>query len=355
MSYNRIYWAIQALGIAPEGSNGDFYGTEKAAIAEAKFVSGVQSVGITTSFDVEQVFELGQLSLYEDVEEVPDVEITIERVIDKHKLLYSRAAGVTDDTATSISAMQNTKVDVWFSLTGDANDNAGDNAPPEDQVYCSGMYMSSASFTLATDGNLTESVTMVGNHKVWHSSPTAGITGAPTGTQGGTDTVMRRNNVRIYTPSAGTTSISHDLSGGAGAISEKITSVSVSVDFGREEINVLGQKLPYYRYVSYPVEVTTEIEVLARGADNVNAKPETSNVAERAVKFFIDTKDDAAATTAGTAHADTIATIDVGSKNKLPSVTWGGGDTGGANATITYSYRNFNDLTVTSHASTYYA
>ena len=28
--------------------------------------------------------------------------------------------------------------------------------------------------------------------------------------------------------------------------------------------------------------------------------------------------------------------------------TWGGGSTGGENATITYSYRNFNDLTVTS-------
>ena len=354
MSFNRIYWAIQALGVSADGSDSDTYGTEKAAIASSNFVSGVQSVGITTSFNLEQVFELGQLSLYEDVEEVPDVEVTIERVIDNHKLLYSRCAGDTTVDGVSISGMQNNKVDLWFSLTTDGEDDAGD-ANPNHVVWMSGMYMSSASFTFPTDGNLTESVTMVGNHKVWFDSPGAKITGAPTGTSGGTGTVQRRQNVRIYTPS-GSTSISNDIQGDtASAITAKITSVSVSVDFGREEINVLGQKLPYYRYVSYPVEVTTEIEVLARGADNVNAKPETSNVAERAVKFFIDTNDDAAATTAGTAHADTIATIDVGSKNKLTSVTWGGGDTGGANATITYSYRNFNDLTVTSHASTYYA
>ena len=352
MSFNRIYWAIQALGISAEGSDGDTYGSDKAAIASSNFVSGVQSVGITTSFNLEQVFELGQLSLYEDVEEVPDVEVTIERVIDDHKLLYSRCAGDTTVDGKSISGMQNNKVDLWFSLTDDDNNNAGD-ARPTSVVWMSGMYMSSASFTFPTDGNLTESVTMVGNHKVWFDSPGYDITGAPTGTSGGTGTVQRRQNVRIYSPTTGTTSIANDLqSGGAAALTAKISSVSVSVDFGREEINVLGQKLPYYRYVTYPVEVTTEVEVLARGTENVNAKPETANVSERAVKFYIEPRGASSGDTPDT--NSTIALVDVGAKNKLTSVTWGGGDTGGANATITYSYRNFNDLTVRSFKSTYY-
>ena len=352
MSFNRIYWAIQALGISAEGSDGDTYGSDKAAIASSNFVSGVQSVGITTSFNLEQVFELGQLSLYEDVEEVPDVEVTIERVIDDHKLLYSRCAGDTTVDGKSISGMQNNKVDLWFSLTTDQEDDAGD-AAPNHVVWMSGMYMSSASFTFPTDGNLTESVTMVGNHKVWFDTPGASIAGAPTGTSGGTGTVQRRQNVRIYSPTTGTTSIANDLqSGGAAALTAKISSVSVSVDFGREEINVLGQKLPYYRYVTYPVEVTTEVEVLARGTENVNAKPETANVSERAVKFYIEPRGASSGDTPDT--NSTIALVDVGAKNKLTSVTWGGGDTGGANATITYSYRNFNDLTVRSFKSTYY-
>lgn len=351
MSFNRIYWAIQALGISADGSDGDTYSTEKEAIASSNFVSGVQSVGITTSFNLEQVFELGQLSLYEDVEEVPDVEVTIERVIDDHKLLYSRCAGDTGTSGTTISGMQNNKVDLWFSLTTDAQDDAGD-ANPNHVVWMSGMYMSSASFTFPTDGNLTESVTMVGNHKVWFDTPGASIAGAPTGTSGGTGTVQRRQNVRIYTPS-GSTSISNDIQGDtASAITAKISSVSVSVDFGREEINVLGQKLPYYRYVTYPVEVTTEVEVLARGTENVNAKPETANVSERAVKFYIEPRGASSGDTPDT--NSTIALVDVGAKNKLTSVTWGGGDTGGANATITYSYRNFNDLTVRSFKATYY-
>ena len=36
----------------------------------------------------------------------------------------------------------------------------------------------------------------------------------------------------------------------------------------------------------------------------------------------------------------------MGQKNKLSSVSYGGGDAGGGNATVTYSYTNFNDFTV---------
>ena len=39
--------------------------------------------------------------------------------------------------------------------------------------------------------------------------------------------------------------------------------------------------------------------------------------------------------------------IDLGTKNKLTSVNYTGGDTGGGNATITYSYQTFNDFTYT--------
>jgi hypothetical protein len=40
--------------------------------------------------------------------------------------------------------------------------------------------------------------------------------------------------------------------------------------------------------------------------------------------------------------------IDLGTKNKLSSVTYGGGNAGtnGGNATVTYSYSNFNSCSV---------
>ena len=43
--------------------------------------------------------------------------------------------------------------------------------------------------------------------------------------------------------------------------------------------------------------------------------------------------------------------FDLGSKNKLASVSYGGGSTGGENATCTYSYSTFNALTVNGPAN----
>jgi len=430
MAYNRIYWAIQALGIAREGSHngahpspaydtgtsGGVAGTPGTVsqIVNSIFTPGVQSVGITTTFNLEQVFEMGQLSIYQDVEEVPDVEVTIERVIDSFCLLYSRcadynAANDVADGGPTIAGMQDHKVDLWFSLTSDAADNAGDTKPTN-VVWMSGMYMSSASFTFATDGNLTESITMVGNHKKWVGAqdgivPADYMQGVPstyvdgdhsttsyvndTSSEAGIEIgrLQRRQNVRLYsedTDASTLTNVHRDLSGMTGTFASnkdngegskagqpsagvngteaRLTSATVSVDFGREQINVLGQKLPYYRYVTFPVEVTCEIEVLARGQENVNALPEAANVTERMLQFFIEpinelkapianagTSDTGNAAQGATASTNAIAHFNLGKKNKLTSVTWGGGDTGGANSTITYSYRNFNELRVTSH------
>jgi hypothetical protein len=303
----RVYWAISALGVAPDGSS---------SATESEFVSGIQSVGITTTFNLEQVFQLGQLSLYQDVEEVPDVEVTVERVLDGFDCMYTRVMG----TGT-ISENQDVKKDIYFNVYSDANNEVGDGNP-EAGVHCSGMYCSSATFTFPSDGNLTESISLVGNHATWSSS--AQIGSAPSTAMSGS--VKRRQNVT-------------NISAIRSALSElasdaQITNITVSVDFGREQINVLGQKLPYHRYVTYPVEVTCEVETLARGSANVSAAPEQDNTSEQSISIV------------GGGH-----TFNLGSKNKLQSYTYGGGSTGGENATITYSYRNFNDLTVTETAS----
>ena len=41
--------------------------------------------------------------------------------------------------------------------------------------------------------------------------------------------------------------------------------------------------------------------------------------------------------------------FNLGDKNILSSFTWNGISTDGTNATVTYSYRNFNTMTVTSN------
>ena len=38
--------------------------------------------------------------------------------------------------------------------------------------------------------------------------------------------------------------------------------------------------------------------------------------------------------------------FDLGGKNRLASLTYGGGDAGGGNVSVSYSYTNFNELDV---------
>ena len=116
-----------------------------------------------------------------------------------------------------------------------------------------------------------------------------------------------------------------NLSGG-----NHIQSVSVSTDFGQENIQELGRFGPYHRYATFPIEVTAEFEVIATSGDLISVSGSHPNLQDRTITI----KD-----TAGT-----ILTL--GTKNKLSSVSYSGADTGGGNATVSYSYSNFNVLTV---------
>ena len=111
----------------------------------------------------------------------------------------------------------------------------------------------------------------------------------------------------------------------------KIQSINISTDFGREDIYELGKRAPYYRAPNFPIEVTIDIEMIALGTDGINAAEEQENLTEQTIKII--TEDG--------------KTFDLGTKNRLSSVTYGGGDASGGQATCTYSYTNFNDLTIT--------
>jgi hypothetical protein len=100
---------------------------------------------------------------------------------------------------------------------------------------------------------------------------------------------------------------------------------------GREQINQLGSRTPYNRYVSFPTEVTSTLEVIAIAGDNVTAV-ETARTNLSNHEICVVLKDS--------------TVIHLGKKNKVSSVTYGGGDAGGGNATVTYNFSNFNDLVV---------
>jgi len=347
MANKRTYWAIQGLGTAAHGTG--------PSITEYDYAPGIQSVGMSTNFNLEQIFQLGQLEIYQDLEEVPDIELTIERAMDEHALFYVRAVGHAevgggtpyDAGIKTLTGTQNNRADVYFAVYSDGFENAGD-VEPDAACYMSGMFCSSASFNFGTDGFFTESVSLVGESQIWNA-PGVGETfdGAPTSVDLHTGAVSKRQHFRFFDA----TQVPEPLATLDADLDDfKIPSISVSVDFGREQMFSLGQRQAYHRYVTFPIEVTCDIEAYVTDVADMAVKvhAEDDNTSEQKIKFIV------AAGPVDNLHAGgaVIHTFDLGEKNRLSSITWNGISTDGTNATITYSYRNFNKLDVTTAATT---
>jgi len=379
-SNKRVFYATQAVAIGDQGATSvvdspaagaTLNGSGKAIIAH-----GLQSIGVNTNFNLEQIFELGQLALYENYEEVPEIEVSFEKVLDGYSLVYH--LGTVDSTSPTLTGRSNARADVRLAVGFDTNDymaNGVNSGVAE--LYCSGMYVSSVSYNLSTDGNFTESTSFVGNDKEWISESGGRL--LLTGDDGALDSafattvfgsdapigagnsVLRRQNLvngtagKVHNAVTFKTLVPDILEGGTAdstvgytgckTISETtgpfIQSASVSCDLGRENIQQLGKKAPYYRYVSFPVDVTCDIEVTATAGDNVDAFEEGYATASNGVAVGKNLKD----------HSiqfvlDDSTVLQLGNKNKLTSITYGGGDAGGGNATISYSFTNSNDFVV---------
>ena len=115
-SNRRIYYATHQVGLKADGSGGNF--TE---------IHGAQSVGMTTNFNLEQVFELGQLSIYENIEEIPDVEITLNKVLDGYPLIYHLAT--TDAPTPTLAGRSASKAIFGLSIFPDTNESATGTPP----------------------------------------------------------------------------------------------------------------------------------------------------------------------------------------------------------------------------------
>ena len=112
LNNDRIFYATQAVAIAPDGTAPLNYDANDVA-------HGVQSVGITTNFNLEQAFELGQLEIYENIEGLPDVEVSMEKLLDGNRLLYHMASDFDSADGTAISPTATGKLIRRSKVTSD--------------------------------------------------------------------------------------------------------------------------------------------------------------------------------------------------------------------------------------------
>lgn len=75
----RLFYAVQAIGFAPFGKSYPAMPLQPSGFVVAH---GVQNTNIQTTFNLSPVFELGQLELYENIEGIPDIQVTAQKVLD---------------------------------------------------------------------------------------------------------------------------------------------------------------------------------------------------------------------------------------------------------------------------------
>lgn len=373
---NRIFFAGHSLAIKTNGGALTF--------TTGHLAKGVQNAGITTNINLDPQFELGLLEIYENVEGIPDVELTAQKVLDGRAPLY--LMGTTAAVDPTLNGRSNARADIGLAVYPDTNTFA--SGTPLSVMVVSGAYINSVGYNFVLDGSFTEDVSWVANDKIWTRAP-----GTATGTPnyGEVDLVTmptitwnaHMNNRDVPSAQGGIarsedfswavptgTGITSDANGAvdhpdvsvlpteifgisrsgtnpttvAGKFDAHISNISTSVSFNRETINELGRRGPYNRSITFPVEVTTQIGMTATEGDLTTqieagafgsvgtgvCTADRTNVRNRTIRLV---------TCDGTR-------IYLGTKNKLSSVSYEGGDAGGGNVNVTYNYSTQNVFTV---------
>jgi len=388
MANKRVFYATKKAGLSGTGvGNG---------AKTFQQLHGLQSVGMTTTFNLEQAFELGQLAIYENIEGIPDVSIDIEKVLDGYCPVYVLATsinGVTSSgedgksSAPSLIGRSRAQADFCMAIYKDTDELAyrstdatleGDHGLghlAESHVVCSGVFVNSVSYNIGIDGNASESVSLVGQDKVWFSqaksttrkhaiawSSTDLITAAEepqalrpassggvnrredvlfdyaNSTIGKQESEYPRSGIGTVLPThiPGINTKGQNKTNADGTFRCHLQSFSCSSDFGREDIFELGRRGRYHRFLPFPTEVTCEVTIISTSGDLISAteaghpNKDNQNLTDQAIRL----------------HMREGLIVDLGRKNKLSSVSVTGGDAGGGNEEITYSYTNFNDMTV---------
>jgi len=357
---DRIYFAVEQVAISTPGDN------------DWVAVFGLQSFGLSMDIPLQEIFQLGKLSPRTQLEDLPDVNMTLEKHLDGTPLVY-HLCSQTANTPT-LAGRSASLADVAFSVFDPTQDCA--TGVPTFTVQAINGYYQNVSYNFDVEGVFTESVGIIANDLIVSNDTSILNTGEQArasaavvnGLFTGDDdfSVNRRENMLFQLTTNALdvngqyadpdcTILPFEIDGilnpadtlldvGDYVNDESdIQSISVSASITRNRKNALGKFAPVCQQIQLPVEVTTEIRVLPRaggipsateigilntGTDLCWSGPR--NRREFSIRI---------ATCEGTR-------IYTGSKNKLRSFSMSEGNAGGSDASFSYTYRTLNDFTV---------
>ena len=292
---NRVYFASQGLSVS------------------GITVEGAQSVGISVNYNLEQAFQLGRLAIYDNIVTDGEVTVTASKNLDGNKTMFGLMGG------GNVGGYGDTRVNIVVA----SNTNESDTSLNSSAQVCTtmtGCYLSSLSYTFPSDGFATEEISWITDNK-----SIEGTVNAPSAT--GAENVYR-----------------HHVSWSGVHENDNVTNISVSTDLGREAMFKLGSFRPYHRFANFPFEVTVEFTVANTGVDNTVVDLDgvtcTGNGSLPALTDIFVYVCDSNQNTANVGYTFTMRGC------RLSAVSQDGGDTGGGNASTTYTYITYNNLNV---------
>lgn len=383
MANNRIFYPVHMVAVKEDDGTTNFDYDDS--------VHGVQTMSMTTDFNLTQTNELGTQTIYANVEGVPNIQVSLSKALDGWPTPYLLATQKA--TAPTLIARSKVRSTIGAAVYPDDQTNSSGDATAV--CLISGAFVDSISYNFSTDGNFTEDTTFVANDKLWYrrkasNDPTSNDFNASHVPGYGEDDL--RSNLpslvwNSYIPNIDSpiaplgiaTSIDFDFSLPEGTLTPDrngavdhrdctvmppeiagfttsgtnprtgdqyaahVSSFTCSVSLSREDLLELGRRGPYYRAATFPVEVTSELSATATEGDLVSALEFGifGTGLTRCSGIGVNTKD----RTIRVVLCEGLR-LYLGTKNRLQSVGYSGGDAEGGNVTISYTYTNFNDFTV---------
>lgn len=331
---NRVFWPAQSVGVAPQSAPTTF-----------STIRGLQSVGLSAQLPIQFIFELGYGPSYDSYEETPEVEVSLEKVMDGYAPIHTL---VTQGAAT---ADLYGRAPRFCSLAVSIHRDNRSRADGGQVAQCTinKAYESSLSYGFTNQGPFRETVSLVSDNATWLTSTftyTGHLSGngvtdlAPTAPEG----VNRRQHLKMSDclfpanlPGIADTGLNANKNveltiDGSTQFTVSFESIQVSVNLGRTGQTELGRKGVYCRYVEFPVAVTTTFEFRSKMGAHINLDAEAENTTEEPILLVLEEG----------------LVLDLGTNNRLTSWSQTGGDAGaqGADQMLSFTYENQSDLIV---------
>lgn len=411
-SCGSVKWANRQLGIMSKadsdakesGTPGTKYnfgcGSPIPGDPSQQQAFGVQSMGYDANFDLSPVFEFCDSEPYFINEGLPQVEITVNKILDGSCPIYSMATKeASQPTLFGRAACKCHIASAIFPCDEDSTGSSGTSTPRAVVVFPDAQ-INSISYSFGSDNSpFSEDITFVGNDIIW-TNPTDDINDIAdcTGTLGFSYTAQFLADVASISFNACCASGTPGPSMPSGQIRKPqyredfiwdetnedfaetldvngalcdpdttvlpaiipgvacngtnlnnavaVQSITISADLNREELNALGSRAPRTRTITPPITVSTSIEVVSEFDSALSATEAGAFTPSLPTGSFCETAGENLRQ--GTIRVAICGGLRIytGTQNKIQSISMSGASTDGDNLTITYNFQTFNTLTV---------